>query len=260
MPIRPRKNEDQSTFMSRCMTELSESETKRPQEQMVAICLSAWREEHGGSPPSKSDVSEMLARMREGLDKLKAERWVCGASRDLPLAETERAWDGSAAAKHMLDKANIGVDNDNGGQPNLAKRGFLIYDAANGDLRGSYSCPFADFIDGTLKAIPSGLRAAASRLPQVTDVSQTTKDRARGVLDAYFGRMENGNGKMAQKQEYDGYDAPDPKDGESHDDFISRCEGDLSDQGADDAEASSLCALAWENKSLKAKGKKKRMV
>src|SRR5215471_1463371 len=124
MPLRkPKASESQSEWMAYCMHELAtESETERPREQMVAICLSAWREEHGGRPPSKSDVTEMLAKMREGLDKLKAERWVCGASRDLPLAETERAWDGSAAAKHMLDKANIGVDNDGGGQPNLAQR------------------------------------------------------------------------------------------------------------------------------------------
>src|SRR5215471_964186 len=248
MPIRPRKNEDQSTFMSRCMTELSESETKRPQEQMVAICLTAWREEHGGTPPSKSDITTWIARMREGLDKLKAERWVCGASRDLPLAETERAWDGSAAAKHMLDKANIGVDNDNGGQPNLAKRGFLIYDAANGDLRGSYSCPFADFIDGTLKAIPSGLRAAASRLPQVTDVSQATKDRARGVLDAYFGRMENDE-KSIKAVNNEDVDVPEVEEDESRSEFLERCLEEVTDQDVSEEHANSLCALAWENRS-----------
>src|SRR5215471_1957353 len=63
MPLRkPKTGESQSEFMRYCMHELAtESETERPQEQMVAICLSAWREERGGSPPSKFDVTQMLA-------------------------------------------------------------------------------------------------------------------------------------------------------------------------------------------------------
>src|SRR5262245_38238213 len=55
MPIRPRKGEDQSTFMSRCVpTEMGERNgTRRPQEQAVAICLNAWREEHGEDRSAK---------------------------------------------------------------------------------------------------------------------------------------------------------------------------------------------------------------
>src|SRR5262249_1239482 len=125
-----------------------------------------------------------------------------------------------------------------------------IYDAANGDLRGSYSCPFADFIDGTLKAIPSGLRAAASRLPQVTDVSQATKDRARGVLDTYFGRMNGDEKSLARKQvNSEDIDVPEVEEGEAHDEFIDRCVEEVTDQDVSEEHASSLCALAWENRS-----------
>jgi HK97 family phage prohead protease len=54
MPIKPHKGESQSDFMGRCMHELGQSDTERPQDQKVAICMSAWRDAHGGEPPKKS--------------------------------------------------------------------------------------------------------------------------------------------------------------------------------------------------------------
>jgi len=55
MPITPHKGESQGDFMARCMHELSSAgATARPQDQKVAICMTAWREEHGGKPPAKT--------------------------------------------------------------------------------------------------------------------------------------------------------------------------------------------------------------
>jgi HK97 family phage prohead protease len=54
MPLpKPHKGESQSDFMARCMHEAygSGAPSDRTQEQAVAMCFSAWREEHGGSPP-----------------------------------------------------------------------------------------------------------------------------------------------------------------------------------------------------------------
>lgn len=174
---------DQQSWMAYCVPVEIEN---RDQDQAVAICLSVWRDRNKAMKPNKL--------------KAEASRWTMGAARDLPIAETERDWDGSAASARMLDRATNEDDEVDGA---MARRGFLIYDAANPELRGSYSCPFADVIDGELKAIPSGLRAAASRLPQVTDVSQEVKDRARRVLDKYFSRMEEDEEeKSAQSQRY----------------------------------------------------------
>ena len=36
------------------MSALADSDPDRPQEQRLAMCFSAWREEHGGEPPKKS--------------------------------------------------------------------------------------------------------------------------------------------------------------------------------------------------------------
>lgn len=49
MPMKPHKGETQSDFMSRCMSETFTGD--RSQEQAVAICMSYWREEHGGEKP-----------------------------------------------------------------------------------------------------------------------------------------------------------------------------------------------------------------
>ena len=110
--------------------------------------------------------------------------WRCGAARDLPIDAT-RSWDGGAAAKRMLDAAGIGGDHP---RPEVAKRGFLLYDAGNPNLRGSYKLPFADRIEGRLTAIAAGIRNAASRLPQ-TDAPARERDRARQIIDHYEKRM-----------------------------------------------------------------------
>jgi HK97 family phage prohead protease len=122
-----------------------------------------------------------------------AEDWTVGADRDLPIDSSE-TWDGDAAKASIF--AWAGFDDDDP-DPSKAKRGFLIYDAANAELKGSYKLPFAHYIGG-LKASPAGLRAAASRLPQ-TDAPQDVLDRARAVIDHYYERMEEDSYRPAKR-------------------------------------------------------------
>lgn len=118
--------------------------------------------------------------------------WKMGASRGLPVDMSD-SWDGAAAAARMMDAC--GMDGDS---PDLAKlrKGFLCYDAANPTLRGSYKLPFADMVDGELKAFAGGIRAAASRLPQ-TDVPDSVKEDARAVLDAYQAKIDESKAMFA---------------------------------------------------------------
>lgn len=111
--------------------------------------------------------------------------WKVGASRTLSVDE-KTSWDGPAAGERMLDAADF-----NGDSPDSAKarKGFLAYDAANPDLKGSYKLPFADLVDGKLTAIKGGIDAAASRLPQ-TDIPKDVADEARKVLDGYEAKMK----------------------------------------------------------------------
>jgi HK97 family phage prohead protease len=118
------------------------------------------------------------------LAKAETPDWKVGASRDLPIDDAD-SWDGAAAAKRMLDAA--GFDGDS---PDAAKaaRGFLIHDAANPALRGSYKLPFADIVGGALKAVKGGISAAKGRLDQ-TDAPEGVLADAKGVLDAYDKRI-----------------------------------------------------------------------
>lgn len=127
-----------------------------------------------------TEVTEPQKMAAHYIRNVTAPKWECGASRDLAIDDTS-SWNGPAAAESMLNDAGIG-----GTSPNVAKakRGFLAVDSANPNLKGSYKLPFAILSGGTLKASTAGIRAAASRLPQ-TDIPQSVKDTARGVLDSY---------------------------------------------------------------------------
>jgi hypothetical protein len=123
--------------------------------------------------------------------------WTCKASRTLPL-NTEQSWDGSAAHSAMMDHFGIGGDHPDAAG---AAKGYLLVDTTAPELRGSYSLPFATLIDGTLTALISGCRAAASRLPQKDGVSAEQQTKARNVLDAYFAKTK---GKSDNAQPLDG--------------------------------------------------------
>lgn len=61
MPLRsPHKDESQKDFMSYCMGELKD--TGREQDQMVAICLKAWRE-GPKDEKSESGIGELIDRL-----------------------------------------------------------------------------------------------------------------------------------------------------------------------------------------------------
>lgn len=137
-------------------------------------------------PAAKGATGQLLrcANIAERAIKGMTPDWKMGAEKSLPIDEAD-GWDGPAAAKRMLDAAGF-----DGESPDTekARRGFLAYDAANPTLRGSYKLPFADLVDGSLKAVAGGIRSAASRLPQ-TDIPDDVRSHARDVLDGYESRM-----------------------------------------------------------------------
>jgi hypothetical protein len=111
-----------------------------------------------------------------------------GAARDLPL-DTERAWDSGAARGRIWAWAGWDANTAPSATGGKTRQAFLVYDADAADTKGAYHLPFADVVDGRLTALASGLRASASRLPQMDGLPSAVRDRARGVLDAYFARI-----------------------------------------------------------------------
>ena len=134
----------------------------------------------------------VTARSAEGQD------WKCGASRALPIEDSD-AWDGEAAANSIFEHA--GGDKFD---PAIARKGFLLYDAKNANERGGYKCPIARVIDGAMKVPKGGIKACASRLPQVTGVSDEAKNSAQAVIDHYKEKagMTTKDGDRARKSAY----------------------------------------------------------
>jgi HK97 family phage prohead protease len=130
--------------------------------------------------------AEVIQRAKSQASK--EPQWKCAAATDLPLKQ-DGDWDGSAAQNDIFDMAGF---NDDKPDADMARKAFLAYDAAAPTLRGSYKLPFAMVVDGKLTAMASGIRAAASRLPD-TDIPDDVRTAARKVLDGYEGKMTEKN-------------------------------------------------------------------
>lgn len=126
----------------------------------------------------KAAKTPKTTRQKYLAPRAKTADWKVGAARDLPLDQSD-SWDGAAAEASIFEHAG-GADFN----PEVAKKGFLVYDASAPKLRGSYKEPFAHVVDGTLKAVKGGIKAAASRLPS-TQISEGARDEARAVIDHY---------------------------------------------------------------------------
>ena len=106
---------------------------------------------------------------------------------DLPLAERDRSWDGSAANKRVREWANAQDD------PNdLYRKAFVWYDADNKEKFGAYKFQIADVVDGRLKAVPRGVFASAVVMQGGrggADLPQKDIDRVKSHLRRYYEKM-----------------------------------------------------------------------
>lgn len=136
-----------------------------------------------------------VVTQRSGDNMTDSADWKCGASRTLPIDDSD-AWDGPAAEKSIFEWAG-GDDFD----PSKARKGFLAYDASKPKLKGSYKLPFALVSNGRLRVPKGAIRAAASRLPQ-TDIPDSCKTEARAVLDHYEEKADMGenDGRSAKSR------------------------------------------------------------
>ena len=122
--------------------------------------------------------------------------WVSAAARDLPM-DLEADWDGAAATERMLEAAGF---NGSEPDPSKAKLGFLLYDAAEPKLKGSYKFPFADIKNGKLTALKSGWIAAKQRLADDTALPAEVKTQMEAVIAEYESRAGKGASNSADWQ------------------------------------------------------------
>ena len=116
---------------------------------------------------------------------------VIGAA-DLPIADRDTEWDGSAAAQRVADicRSEAG-DLD----PACYSRAFFYRDPdADPETVGAYRLGFADVINGRLQAVPRGIFAVAGVLEGArggTDIPEADQERIRGRVSTYYERMRD---------------------------------------------------------------------
>ena len=108
---------------------------------------------------------------------------------DLPLADRDRAWDGSAAERRVREWA--GAED----APNAKYRDAHVwYDDAKPDNFGSYKLLVADVVDGRLRAVPRGVMAAAAVMDGSrggVDLKKEDIDRVKAHLARYYAKMDD---------------------------------------------------------------------
>ncbi len=104
----------------------------------------------------------VILRVKALLGLTAPERKATPPFADLPLAERDRPWDADAAVQRVRRWAG-GPDNETIDWREY-RMAFFWYDEESPDNFTSYKLPFADVIDGELRAVPRGIFAAAAAL------------------------------------------------------------------------------------------------
>jgi len=106
---------------------------------------------------------------------------ITGAS-NLPWAPRDYAWDAAAAQRRMIEHCG-GRDNLN---PECFGRAFMYREAgADPSLMGSYKFPFADVVNGQVRAVFRAVANAASRLDSA-GITSADKEALRGKIRSLY--------------------------------------------------------------------------
>ena len=110
------------------------------------------------------------------------------AFQDLPLADRDREWDGTAAEKRVRKWA------DAEDEPDAKYRDAHVwYDNANKDNFGAYKLLIADIVNGKLTAIPRAVMAAGAVMQGSrggVDLPKDDIDRVKSHLAKYYKKMD----------------------------------------------------------------------
>ncbi|GAB3008019.1 hypothetical protein [Mycobacterium bourgelatii] len=111
------------------------------------------------------------------------------AFQDLPLADRDRKWDGTAAEKRVRQWASA-TD-----EPNAKYRDAHVwYDSGKKDNFTAYKLLIADVIDGELRAVPRAVLAAGAIMQGSRggiDLPKSDIDQVKSHLAKYYTKMDD---------------------------------------------------------------------
>jgi hypothetical protein len=108
---------------------------------------------------------------------------------DLPLADRDRVWDGDAAEKRVREWAGA-----RDGPNQRYRDAHVWYDADKSDNFTAYKLLIADVVDGSLRAVPRGVMAAANVMQGGrggTKLPAEDVDRVKSHLAKYYDKMDD---------------------------------------------------------------------
>lgn len=134
-------------------------------------------------------IKELENHIQEAL----AEKELAAAT-NLSIADGNPAWSGSAAKKNVAKWASSDGSGDKD-KMNWSKyaKAFFWVDAENKESFGGYKLPFADVIDGELKAIPKGVMAAGAVIQGSrggVSIPADSLDGVKKVVSSYYKKMK----------------------------------------------------------------------
>jgi hypothetical protein len=108
---------------------------------------------------------------------------------DLPLADRDREWDGSAAEKRVRKWADAEESPDS-----AYRDAHIWYNGEKPDNFGGYKLLIADVVDGRLTAVPRAIISAAGVMQGARGGADLPKDeipRIKAHLARYYEKMDD---------------------------------------------------------------------
>lgn len=109
---------------------------------------------------------------------------------DMPLAERDMAWDGTAAEKRIAEQAGIGGDSPDWGS--YAEAFLYQADDADPETKQAYGFQIVDLVDGSRRIIPRAVFAVAAVLQGArggTVIPEADQTAMKGVVETLYNRM-----------------------------------------------------------------------
>lgn len=109
---------------------------------------------------------------------------------EIPLADRDMEWDGTAAEKRIADDAGIGGDSPDWGS--YAEAFLYQADEADAETKGAYGFLIVDLVDGSRQIVPRAVFAVAAVLQGArggTTIPEADQDAMKTVVSGLYARM-----------------------------------------------------------------------
>lgn len=150
------------------------------------IIKSEWLEL--SAVPVPADPNAMISSIRSADEELGIQ--INTSYQNLPLAARDASWDGVAAVGNVRKWAS----SDGSGNPETIdwakyRKAFFWNDPQKSTAFEGYMLPFADMVDGELRAVSRGIETAAGALVTTNAVPTDEQDAVKNHVTRYYSKM-----------------------------------------------------------------------